>query len=108
MRDYLLVETRDPIEVRDVEWGGDLLVQLRRAGARCSMMLTENGVLGLRASARTSFPSSLIDGGVAVLADRFALAERGMHDADVAQGVVCSDLGAVVDALEAGAIVIWR
>ena len=108
MRDCLIVETRDPLEIGDVEWVADLLVQLGQAGVRCAIMLTENGVLGVRASARTTFPRRLIDNSVAVLADRFALAERGMKEAELVHGVACADLGAVVDALEAGASVIWR
>ena len=108
MKDMMIIETRDPLQVRDCEWSADLLVRMRQAGSRCTMMLTENGVLGARASARTAFLPRLIDNGIAVLADPFALAERGIKDSDVAPGVACADLGAVVDRLEAGAAVIWR
>jgi hypothetical protein len=108
MKDMMIIETRDPVQVADVEWSADLLVPMRQAGARCTMVLTENGVLGARAAARTAFLRRLVDNEIAVLADRFALAERGIAESEVAPGVACADLGAVVDALEAGAAVIWR
>lgn len=108
MKDMMIIETRDPLQVRDSEWSGDLLVQMRQAGSQCTMMLTENGVLGARASAPTAFLPRLVDNGITVLADRFALAERGIKESDVAPGVACTDLGAVVDRLAAGAGVIWR
>lgn len=108
MKDMMIIETRDPLQVRDCEWSADLLIQMQQAGIRCTMMLTENGVLGVRASARTAFLPRLTASGIAVLADRFALAERGIKEADVAPGVDCADLTAVVDHLEAGAAVIWR
>lgn len=108
MKDMMVIETRDPIDVRDAEWSADLLVRMRQAGARCTMMLTENGVLGARASAPADFLARLVAGGTAVLADRFALAERGVEESDLAPGVVGADLDAVVDGLEAGATMIWR
>lgn len=108
MNDMMIIETRDPLQIRDCEWSADLLVRMRQAGSQCAMMLTENGVLGARALARTAFLPRLIDGGITVLADRFALAERGINESDLAPGVACTDLGAVVDRLEAGAAVIWR
>jgi hypothetical protein len=43
-----------------------------------------------------------------VFADRYALRERGIRDADLAKGVKAADLDVVVDALEAGVSVMWR
>ena len=51
MKDMLIVETRDPIEVRDVESSAELLAGTRQAGRASTLMLAENGVLGARASA---------------------------------------------------------
>ena len=108
MKDMMIIETRDPVQSRESEWSADLLVQMQQAGIRCTMMLVENGVLGASASAQAAFLPRLIDEGVAVLADRFALAERGILESDAAPGVACADLGAVIDALDAGATVLWR
>ena len=108
MKDVVIVETRDPIEVRDVEWSAGLLARARQAGCASTLMLAENGVLGARASAPATFLSRLVEQGVAVLADRFALAERGIFEADLTPGIDGVDLGFVVDRLAAGDLVLWR
>jgi hypothetical protein len=108
MKNMVIVETRDPIEVRDVEWSAELLAQVRGAGAASTLMLAANGVLGARASAPAPFLTRLIGQGVDVLADRFALAERGITEADLAPGIAGADLGVVVDWLAAGDHVLWR
>ena len=108
MKNVMVVETRDPIECRDVEWSAALLSGLSEAGVGCTLMLAENGVLVARASARSDLLSGLIDGGVEILADRFALAERGIADSDLAAGVAGAELGVVIDRLAAGGAVIWR
>ena len=108
MKSMMIVETRDPLECRDVEWSAALLSGLRKADVACTLMLAENGVLAARAAARSALLSGLVDGGVEVLADRFALAERGIADSDLAAGVAGVDLGVVIDRLAAGGAVIWR
>jgi hypothetical protein len=108
MKDMMLVETRDPIECRDVEWSAILLSGLSAAGVGCTLMLAENGVLAARGSARGNLLSGLVDSGVEILADRFALAERGIADSELTAGVAGADLGVVIDRLAAGNTVIWR
>ena len=108
MKAMVIVETRDPIAVGDVEWSADLLARTRQAGRASTLMLAENGVLGARASAPAPILRQLIGQGVDVLADRFALAERGIAEADLAPGITSADLGVVVDWLAAGDHVLWR
>ena len=108
MKDMVIVETRDPIEVRDVEWSAELLAGTRQAGRASTLILAENGVLGARASAPAPFLRRLVEQGVGILADRFALAERGIDEADLAPGIAGADLGVVVDHLVAGDRVLWR
>ena len=108
MRDLLIVETRDPVEVRDVEWGAGLLADAQGSGSTTCMMLAENGVFAVRKEALAPCLVPLIDEGVMVLADRFALRERGISETDLAPGVAPADLSVVVDWLEAGASVLWR
>ncbi len=108
MKDIMVVETRDLIEVRDVEWGAGLLANAQSSGSTTCMMLAENGVFAARKEALASCLRPLIDDGVTVLADRFALRERGIPETDLARGVAPADLSVVVDWLEAGASVLWR
>ena len=108
VKDMMIVETRDPFAVRDVEWTAGLLAAMRRAGGRCTLMLCENGVLGARDSACPDFLSSLSLAEVEILADRFALRERGIPEDRLAPGVAGADLDVVIDRLAAGGTVLWR
>jgi hypothetical protein len=108
MKDMTIIETRDPLAVRDVEWSAGLLAGMRRSGMRCTLVLAENAVLGARASAGAACLAGLADQGVELLADRFALAERGIGEADLHPGISATDLGVVIDRLAAGGAVIWR
>jgi hypothetical protein len=108
MTRYMIIETRDPQDSRDVEWMAELAANLQRGGASATVMLAENGVFAARAGATTSPLRKLTEAGCQVLADRYALRERGIRDADLAKGVKAAELDAVVDALEAGVSVMWR
>ena len=104
----MIVETRDPMVARDVEWTADLLTAMRQAGQGCTLMLTENAVLGARGSACPLAISRLSHEGVEIVADRFALAERGIPDSELAAGISAADLDVVIDRLVAGGTIIWR
>ena len=108
MKGMMIVETRDPVSIRDVEWGATLLVGMAQAGMPATLMLTENGVLGARHGANAQRVHQLKNQGVEIVADRFALTERGIGEPDLAPGIACADLAAVVDRLAAGDSVIWR
>ena len=108
MKHYMIVETRDPFEQHDTEWLAVLAAGLKRGGAKSAVMLAENGVFAARASAAAAPLQTLTRAGVDVFADRFALRERGIRDAELALGVKPADLDLVVDQLEAGAIVMFR
>ena len=104
----MIVETRDPFAVRDVEWTAGLLAEMRRAGRSGTLMLSENGVLGAREAACAACLSSLVDAGVEIFADRFALRERGISEDALAAGISGADLDVVIDQLAAGGTVLWR
>jgi hypothetical protein len=108
MTRYMIIETRDPQDVRDVEWMAELAANLQRGGSSATVMLAENGVFAARVGATASALRKLTDAGCQVLADRYALRERGIRDVDLAKGVKAAGLDAVVDALEAGVSVMWR
>ena len=104
--DLMIIETRDPMAVRDVEWTAGLLTAMRAADGRCTLLLAENGVLGARASAPAF--AGLAGAGVEILADRFALRERGIAEDGLAAGIAAAELDIVVDRLIAGGRVLWR
>ena len=104
----MVVETRDPFAVRDVEWTAGLLAALREAGTPCTLVLTENGVFGARAGASASGLAGLAGAGVEIFADRFALRERGIGEDELASGIAPAGLDVVVDRLAAGGRVLWR
>jgi len=108
VNEMMIVETRDPFAVRDIEWSAGLLTAMQQSGRRCSLMLAENGVLGARAAANTAVMTRLADAGVEILADRFALRERGIAEDALAAGVSAADLDVVVDRLATGGTVLWR
>ena len=104
MNQFLIVETRDPIEHPDVERIARLASGLQAEGCSTTIFLTENGVI----AARPGVAPFLADGGVTVAVDRVALAERGMTESDIAPGMAAGGVDLVVDALLAGARTIWR
>jgi hypothetical protein len=108
MKQYLIVETRDPSDSRDHDWMVRLAGGLKQAGAPATILLVENGVFAARNGAAAEALQAALKNGCTVLADRYSLRERGIRDADLAKGVKTSELDVVLDALEAGASVMWR
>jgi predicted peroxiredoxin len=108
MQRYLIVETRDAGETRDADWLARLAGDLERAGADAALLLADNGVFAARAGAEAEGLRTALQAGCKVLAERYALAERGIRESDLAKGVAAVDLSAVLDAMEAGAVVVWR
>src|SRR6516164_3336048 len=69
MASYLLIESRDPFESADVAFCHDLARRLAVAGNRVTVFVVQNGVLGVRAGARSSGYAELARAGVEVLAE---------------------------------------
>jgi sulfur relay (sulfurtransferase) complex TusBCD TusD component (DsrE family) len=103
MNNFLTIETRDFIESRDSEWTGALAAELARHRADAAVFLTENGVLAARAAYDAPMLRQLMKKGVRIFADRFALAERGIADRDLAKGIQPADISLI-----AGVNVLWR
>jgi sulfur transfer complex TusBCD TusB component (DsrH family) len=108
MKRYMIIETRDPHESRDAEWLAGLAADLKRSGADASVLLAENGVFAARVGGANPVLQRLTEAGCRIIADRYALRERGVRDEDLQAGVKAVELDVVVDALEAGVSVIWR
>ncbi len=108
MADYLLIESRDPFASRDVANYYDLAADLVTEGNEVVLFLVENGVLPARAGARSDRLAALVRAGVKVLADDFALRERGIAPDRLREGVRASPIDAIIDQLAGGAKAMWH
>jgi len=106
MAHYLLIESRDPFESRDVGYYYDLAKGLVEGGNQVTLFLAQNGVLSARPSAQSDALTALARSGVTVLADDFSLQERGI--AKLADGVAAAHIDVVVDHLAAGHKTLWH
>ena len=108
MPNYLMIESRDPFEARGFAQRCELALTLRADGAGVTLFLVENGVLGARHSARLRELDKLAKAGVRLLADEFAMRERGMVANELAPQVAAANLDALVGELAGGAKAIWN
>jgi hypothetical protein len=106
MAGYLLIESRDPFESNDVGYYYELASGLVAAGNQVTLLLIQNAVLAARPSAQTPQLKALIGSGVKVLADDFALKERGI--AKLLAGIQIAPIEIVVDHLESGCKTLWH
>jgi intracellular sulfur oxidation DsrE/DsrF family protein len=106
MAGYLLIESRDPFESNEVGYYYGLASGLAEAGNQVTVLLVQNAVLAARPSAQTPQLRALIGSGVKVLADDFALKERGITK--LLDGVEIAPIEIVVDHLEAGHKTLWH
>ena len=106
MAGYLLIESRDPFESNDVGYYYELARGLSEAGNQVTLFLTQNAVLAVRPSAETPKLQALVGSGVKILADDFALKERGITK--LLDGVQIASIDIVVDSLEAGHKTLWH
>ncbi|HYC56738.1 MAG TPA: DsrE family protein [Candidatus Binatia bacterium] len=103
---YLLIESRDPFESNDVAYYFDLARGLVAADNEVTLLLVQNAVLAARPAAKVPALRALIAGGVTVLADDFALKERGI--VALADGVASAPIDVVIDHLESGHKTLWH
>ncbi|HZD51533.1 MAG TPA: DsrE family protein [Woeseiaceae bacterium] len=108
MSDYLIIESRDPLQCADTRFSFDLASGLAAQGKKVSIFLVQNGVMPARRGARTELFDMARDAGVTVLADDFSLRERGIGADQLVTGVSASPMEIVVDALAAGTKTFWH
>jgi sulfur relay (sulfurtransferase) complex TusBCD TusD component (DsrE family) len=106
MAEYLLIESRDPFESNEVGHYCDLARGLMEAGNQVTLFLVQNAVLAARPSAQAPQLRALAGSGVRVLADEFALQERGIGRP--LDGIQIAPIDIVVDHLEAGHKTLWH
>jgi len=106
MASYTFISSRDPVD-------GDRIVHeiaggLAKAGHEVTLFLVENGTFLARNGACGDLLDKLGSAGVEVLADNFALQERGIVDKARANAVKAVELDILVDHLAAGRNVSWH
>ena len=72
MPKYLLIESRDPFESRDVTTWFKLAADLRKGGNDVTLFLVQNAVLASRDGASAGDLAALLKTDVEVLADEFS------------------------------------
>ena len=110
MASYLFIESRDPFESRDVEEGYRLVMELAAKGTPVTLFLVQNGVLAARKGAQAGqFQGLASHPGVTVMADAFAMQERGISSEALTPGVQAADIDSLVDLLMVdGQKAIWH
>lgn len=107
MDKYLIIESRDPFESRDVLFSYDLADALA-ANGEVTVFLVQNGVLPARRGPESRPLSDLAKAGVRVLADEFSLRERGIPLDRLADGVRPAAIDVVIDQLAEGRKALWH
>jgi predicted peroxiredoxin len=107
MSKYLLIESRDPFEVREVANDYTLAADLAKAGNDIVLFLVQNGVLPARKAARDCGLQSVLASGVKIVCDQFSLRERGITSEAIADGYETGPMDIVVDYLADGAKTLW-
>jgi len=107
MGKYLLIESRDFFESKDVDYVYDLASNLAKEGNEVTVFLVQNGVLSAR-SCPAAQPTTILAQKVTVLADEFSLRQRGIQTSDLIQGINPAKLDIVIDKLADGCKVVWH
>lgn len=107
MSKYLLIESRDPFETKEVANDYQLAVDLAKAGNDTTLFLVQNGVLPVRKSAKRNGLHALLGSGVKIVCDEFSLRERGIYSQAIAKGIEIGPLDIVVEHLADNSKTIW-
>ena len=107
MNKYLLIESRDPFETREVANDYQLAVDLARQGNDTTIFLVQNGVLPVRRDTLRKEINNLLENGVKVICDEFSLRERGIYSNSIATGIEIGPLDIVVEHLASNSKTLW-
>jgi sulfur relay (sulfurtransferase) complex TusBCD TusD component (DsrE family) len=107
MARYVLIESRDPYESKSFGTRCELAASLARDGNETTVMLVENGVFAARASGQVRVLERTTRAGVSVIADEFALRERGIAASDLAECVKAVRLEELIVQMGMGARALW-
>ncbi len=107
MAKYLLIESRDTFESKDVARYYGLAKGLKQEGNDVTLFLVQNGVLSAREASQSNGLADVASAGVKVLADDFSLRERGIGTGRLVSGVTPAPLDTVIDAMVDGSKMLW-
>jgi predicted peroxiredoxin len=107
MSRYLLIESRDPFDTREVANDYQLAADLARDGNDTTLFLIQNGVMPVRKGALRNGLHALIESGVKVICDEFSLRERGIYSESLTEGVEIGPLDIVIEHLTGNSKTIW-
>lgn len=107
MAKYLLIESRDPYDSRDVGFFYGLATDLAKLGNDVTLFLIQNGVLPARPGAKNGALADVAAAGVEILADDFSLRERGIAEGSLADNVNVVPIEALLDRLAERHKAIW-
>jgi len=106
MSGYLLIESRDPFESKGFNQRCEMALTLLGESTGVTLYLVENAVLGARAGAKAPGLEKLAKAGVRLLADEFALRERGITQ--LAPHIASVGIDSLVGELAGGAKTLWN
>jgi len=110
MPQYVMVESRDPFESRDVPYFYNLARDLAAKGEKVTLFLVQNGALASRKNAKGNPLTGLLDSSVEILVDAFSLSERGIQDSEKHTAVKTSGIDDLVRRImaEGGTKILWH
>ena len=108
MSDYLLIASRDPSEAGEARHTYALAGELAARGHAVTLFLVQNAVLPARFGAKADGLDAALAKGVTVLADSFALRERGIPNHRLISGVHAAPLETVIDRMADGCKALWH
>lgn len=105
---YLVISTRDPFTTGPPGEPDPLVEGLARQ-APTTVVLAQNAVLAARRASSAAASTSRLAATARVMADDFALRERGINPEELAEGIAVTTMDQVVDLVLAdGCRTIWR
>ena len=107
MKALLIIETRDAADHADAARTADLAREILRTGRPAMILLTDNGAFNARRAHPYATGRAVTDG-LQICVDTFALAERGIGEDELQDGISVVTLDTIVDRLIEGHCVVWR
>ena len=108
MQNFLMISSRDPFEHADTLSFYETCDSLKDAGADVTLFLVQNGVLPARTCKHSKSIEKLLEKGVKVVADRYALEMRGLKEGSLVSGVKADEISVVIDHMANGSKVVWH